>query len=113
MGYVMYRSGLVPRILPTIRFIGVPLLLAADLAVFFGVLDRTARINVLAALPIALREFSIGVYMSFKGFRATSPLLAPPHADTLTPSPVPSPRASEAQLDGQGARVSCQSPTPP
>jgi len=106
LGYVMYRSGLVPRILPTIGFIGVPLLLAADLAVFFGVLDRTAPINALAALPIALWEFSIGVYMTFKGFRSTSPLLAPPSADTGTPFPIPSPRAGEAQLDGQGAAVS-------
>src|SRR5947209_15467011 len=36
LGYVMYRFGLVPRILPTVGFIGVPLLLAADIAVFFG-----------------------------------------------------------------------------
>src|ERR671921_2141010 len=40
LGYVMYRSGLVPRILPTIGLIGAPLLLASDIAVFFGVYDR-------------------------------------------------------------------------
>ena len=84
LGYVMYRSGLVPRILPTIGIIGVPLLLAADLAVFFGVIDRTASINTLAALPIAVWEFSIGVYMTFKGFKPTSPLLAPSNAGTDT-----------------------------
>jgi hypothetical protein len=107
LGYVMYRSGLVPRILPIIGFIGVPLLLAADLAVFFGVVDRTAPINALAALPIAVWEFSIGVYMTFKGFRPTSPLLAPPDAGTGTRSPVPSPRTGdEAPLDGRGATVS-------
>jgi hypothetical protein len=106
LGYVMYRSGLVPRILPTIGFIGVPLLLAADLAVFFGVIDRGAPINALAALPIAVWEFSIGVYMTFKGFRPTSPLLAPPNAHTGDPSPIPSQRAGEAQLDERGAPVS-------
>ena len=108
LGYVMYRSGLVPRILPTIGFIGVPLLLAADLAVFFGVLDRAAPINALAALPIALWEFSIGVYMTFKGFRPTSPLLRPlaPNAEAGGPSPIPSPRPGEPQLDGRDATVS-------
>jgi hypothetical protein len=107
LGYVMYRSGLVPRILPIIGLIGVPLLLAADLAVFFGVIDRTAPVAVLAALPIAVWELSIGVYMTFKGFRPTSPLLRPPStADVGTPSPVPSPRTGEAHLDGQGAQIS-------
>jgi hypothetical protein len=101
----MYRSGLVPRILPTIGFIGVPLLLVADIAVFFGVIDRTASINALAALPIALWEFSIGVYMTFKGFRPTSPLLAPPNAGAGIPSPIPSPPSSETRLEELDATV--------
>jgi hypothetical protein len=106
LGYVMYRSGLVPRILPTIGFIGVPLLLAADVAVFFGVIDRTAPIAALAALPIAVWEFSIGVYMAVKGFRPTSPLLAPPDADAGGRWPVPSPRAGEPHSEGRSAPIS-------
>src|SRR3954454_12030490 len=94
LGYVMYRSGLVPRILPILGFIGVPLLLAADIAVFFGVIDRAAPINALAALPIALWEFSLGVYLTVKGFRPSSPLLTPPNPDAGIPSAVPSPRSS-------------------
>jgi len=106
LGYVMYRSGLVPRILPTIGFIGVPLLLAADLAVFFGVIDRTAPINALAALPIALWEFSLGIYLTFKGFKPTSPLLTPPSADAGIPSPIPPQRTGEAQLGERSAAIS-------
>jgi len=67
-----------------------PLLLAADIAVFYGVIDRTAPINALAALPIALWECSLGVYLTFKGFRSSSPLLTPPNADVGIPSPIPS-----------------------
>ena len=78
LGYVMYRSGLVPRILPTVGLIGAPLLLAADLAVFFGVLDRGAAINALAALPVALWEFSLGVYLTVKGFRPAAVAALPP-----------------------------------
>jgi hypothetical protein len=106
LGYVMYRSGLVPRILPTIGFIGVPLLLAADLAVFFGVLDRGAPINALAALPIALWEFSLGIYLTVKGFRPTSPLLTPPNADASIPFPIPPQRSGEGQLGERSAAIS-------
>jgi hypothetical protein len=105
LGYVMYRSGLVPRILPTIGLIGAPLLLAADIAVFFGVLDRGAAITALAALPVALWEFSIGVYMTFKGFRPTSPLLTAPAGDAAVASPVPAPRAGEAEIDERGSAL--------
>ena len=69
LGYVMYRSGLVPRILPIVGLVGAPLLLASDLAIFFGVYDRMAPIAALAALPIAAWEFSLGVYLTVKGFK--------------------------------------------
>jgi hypothetical protein len=69
LGYVMYRSRLVPRILPTLGLIGAPLLLASDIAIFFGVYDRMAPIAALTALPIAAWEFSLGVYLTVKGFR--------------------------------------------
>jgi hypothetical protein len=78
LGYVMYRSGLVPRILPTLGLIGAPLLLAADLAVFFGVLDRSAAIAVFAALPVAVWELSLGIYLTFKGFRPAAVAALPP-----------------------------------
>ncbi|WP_448624348.1 DUF4386 domain-containing protein [Geodermatophilus sp. URMC 64] len=71
LGYVLYRSGLVPRILPTLGLIGAPLLLAADIAIFFGVFDRMGPIA-LAALPIAVWEFSLGVYLTVKGFRPSA-----------------------------------------
>jgi hypothetical protein len=69
LGYVMYRSGLVPRVLPIIGLVGAPLLLASDIAIFFGVYDRMAPIAALAALPIAAWEFSLGVYLTVKGFK--------------------------------------------
>ena len=72
LGYVLYRSGLVPRILPTLGLIGAPLLLASDIAIFFGAYDRMAPIAALAALPIAVWEFSLGVYLTVKGFRPSA-----------------------------------------
>src|ERR687884_513410 len=78
LGYVMYRSGLVPRILPTLGLIGAPLLLAADVLIFFGVLDRGAAIAAIAAAPVAIWEFSLGVYLTVKGFRPAAVAALPP-----------------------------------
>jgi hypothetical protein len=78
LGYVMYRSGLVPRILPTLGLIGAPLLLASDLGVFFGVIDRTSPVVLLATLPVAVWEFSLGVYLTVKGFRPSAVAALPP-----------------------------------
>jgi hypothetical protein len=70
LGYLLYRSRLVPRILPVLGFIGAPLLVASSVATLFGANDYGSGISGLAALPIALWEFSLGAYLVVKGFRA-------------------------------------------
>ncbi len=40
LGYAMYRSRLVPRIIPTIGLIGAPLILMSATATIFGGWDR-------------------------------------------------------------------------
>jgi hypothetical protein len=69
LGSALYRSGLVPRILPLMGLVGAPMLLAADLAIFFGVIERNAPITAIAVIPIAVWEFSLGVYLTVKGFK--------------------------------------------
>jgi hypothetical protein len=75
LGLLLYQSRLVPRVLPLIAFIGAPLLLASDFAVLFSLVERTSAATALAALPVALFEFSVGVYLLVKGFKS-SPILA-------------------------------------
>lgn len=75
LGYMLYRSALVPRIFPIVAFIGAPLLLASDILVFFGVYSNVSPIAVLAALPVALFELSLGIWLIIKGFKVT-PLTA-------------------------------------
>jgi hypothetical protein len=77
---LLYRSRLVPRVLPMIAMIGAPLLLAVNLAILFGAIERTSALALLFAIPIALWEFSLGVYLAIRGFRpaAVNRLLAPP-----------------------------------
>jgi hypothetical protein len=75
LGSLLYRSRLVPRILPVVGFIGAGLLLASDIAVLFGLWDRISAPSGLLAIPIALWEFLLGVYLIVKGFKP-SPITA-------------------------------------
>jgi Domain of unknown function (DUF4386) len=87
LGYLLYRSRLVPRIFPMVAFVGAPLLLASDIAIFFGVIDRVAPIAAVTVVPIALFEFSLGVWLVVKGFDRTSPLLTGPATEAVIPTP--------------------------
>ena len=69
LGYLLYRSGLVPRVLPLIAFVGAPLLLVSDIAIFFGIYENVSPTALVAAVPIAVFEFSFGVYLIVKGFK--------------------------------------------
>lgn len=82
LGSVLYRSRLVPRILPTLGLIGAPLLLVSSLAVALGAHDQVSSTAMLATLPIAAWELSLGVYLTVKGFRSV------PQPTVEAPAPV-------------------------
>jgi len=71
LGYVMYRSRLVPRVIPTVGLIGAPILLISAIATIFGGWDQVSTAGALCALPIAAWEFSLGIWLTFKGFKST------------------------------------------
>jgi hypothetical protein len=80
LGTLLYRSRLVPRALPVLGLIGAPLLLTADLATLFGGIGQQSSWALLGALPVAAWEFSLGVWLVVKGFRAspiTTGMVAP------------------------------------
>lgn len=68
-GTLLLRYRLVPRILPIIGLIGAPLLTASALGTLFGLFDQVSTLAAIAALPIALWEFGIGVWLIVKGVR--------------------------------------------
>jgi len=69
LGTLMYRSRLVPRVLPVIGLIGAPLLLTADIATLFGGIGQHSSAALLAAIPVAAWELSLGIWLVVKGFR--------------------------------------------
>jgi len=66
LGSLLYRSRLVPRLIPAMGFIGAPLLITAVIATLFGGIEQGSS---LAALPVAAWELSLGVWLVVKGFR--------------------------------------------
>jgi hypothetical protein len=69
LGTLLYQSRLVPRILPFIGIFGAFTLAAGDVAVLYGVYDQHAPMAGISAIPIALWEFSLGIYLVVKGFK--------------------------------------------
>jgi hypothetical protein len=80
LGTLLYRSGLVPRVIPTLGLIGAPLILAVTLATTFGLTEHGSAWWIVVA-PIFLWELSLGVYLLAKGCKhhavSTSTVAAP------------------------------------
>lgn len=79
---IMYRARLVPRWIPTLGLVGAPLLLVSDFAVAFGGWEQVSGTALFLTLPIAVWEFSLGVYLTVKGFKP-SPVLEDPRVTTV------------------------------
>jgi hypothetical protein len=75
LGSLMYQSRLVPRVLPLLGFIGAPLLVASATATLFGLWGQMSAPSALLSIPIAVWEFSLGVWLVVKGFKP-SPITA-------------------------------------
>ena len=89
LGSLLYQSRLVPRVLPMLGFFGGALLVASDIGVLFGLIGLVSSLAGLLALPIALWEFSLGVYLVVKGFKPSPILASETRADGLNRSSAP------------------------
>jgi len=76
LGYLMYRSGLVPRGMALLGLVGGPLVCISGALVVFGVFEQGGAGQGIFTIPEFLWEASLGLYLLFKGFRPGSPLLA-------------------------------------
>src|SRR5918993_1501829 len=76
LGYLMYRSGLVPRRMTWLGLIGGPLLLFGNIGVLFDWWDQTGVVSLLV-IPEVIWEAFLGIYCAIWGFRRDSPILRP------------------------------------
>jgi hypothetical protein len=69
LGYLMYRSGLVPRRMAMLGLIGGPMLILSFGFQLFGAYENGSGPAFLLALPEIVWEASLGIYAAWKGFR--------------------------------------------
>jgi Domain of unknown function (DUF4386) len=69
LGYLLYRSGLVGRVIPIIGLVGGPIILVSDTVTILGGWTQISAPGLLFGLPVAVFELSVGVYLTVKGFR--------------------------------------------
>jgi Domain of unknown function (DUF4386) len=67
LGSLLYRSRLVPRVIPALGLIGAPFLICTVIATLFGGFKLGSP--ELAALPVAAWELSLGLWLVIKGFK--------------------------------------------
>jgi hypothetical protein len=72
LGYMMYRSGLVPRRMAMLGLVGGPLVCVSGIAVLFGVLGKGSAGQGIATIPEFAWELSLGLYLIVKGFKPSS-----------------------------------------
>jgi len=77
LGYLMYRSALVPPRMALLGLIGGPLLIFSFVMMLIGVYNNGEGPSGLFTLPEAAWELSLGIYCAWKGFRRESPIAGP------------------------------------
>ena len=78
LGYLMYRSELVPRRMAMLGLVGGTLICISGILVLFGVDQPGGTLQGLATFPEALWELLLGIYPIVWGFKAAAPILSGP-----------------------------------
>jgi hypothetical protein len=75
LGSLMYRSGLVPRVIPILGLIGGPLMISSVVGQVIGINEQISVWSLIALLPIFVWELSLGLWLVLKGFRPSAPIM--------------------------------------
>jgi peptidoglycan/LPS O-acetylase OafA/YrhL len=76
LGYMMYRTQLVPRAWTWLGLVGGPLIILSGTIVMFGGGHPSGSLQGFATIPEAAWELFLGVYCTIWGFRRNAPILA-------------------------------------
>src|ERR1700733_9909321 len=82
LGYLMFRSELVPRRFALFGMAAGSVALVTAILVLFGAHDQTSGPSFILTLPEAVWELSLGIYLIAKGFRPEASLVKRDRRDT-------------------------------
>jgi hypothetical protein len=74
-GTLLFRSRLVPRALPALGLVGVPLLISYVVGMILGVTGPGTPWQAIAVFPFFFWELGVGLWMTFKGFDRSAPIV--------------------------------------
>ena len=83
LGYLMYRSGLVPRRMAVLGLIAGPILLARFVGILFGVFEPISVLGGLMVVPEFIWELALGIWLIVKGFNPSAAVLSEPDRTDL------------------------------
>ncbi len=72
LGYLMYRSALVPRGMAVLGLVGGPLVIASGVGVLLGVIERDGVVQILATIPEVFWELLLGIWPIVRGFNPSA-----------------------------------------
>src|ERR671921_540615 len=72
LGYLMYRSGLVPRSMAILGLIAGPVLLARFVGILFGVFEPDSVLGSIMVLPEFVWELALGIWLTVRGFNPSA-----------------------------------------
>ena len=83
LGYLMYRSGLVPRGMAVLGLIAGPVLLARFVGILFGVFEPMSVLGGIMVVPEFIWELVLGIWLIVKGFDPSAAILSEPNKTDL------------------------------
>lgn len=75
-GTLLYRARLVPRAIPALGLIGAPLFITFVMGTMLGITGPGTLWQIIAVAPFFIWELLVGLWMTFKGFDRSSPIIA-------------------------------------
>jgi hypothetical protein len=90
LGYLMYRSGLVPRRMALFGLVGGPLICFSGLLVLFDIIKLGGAGQFLFSIPEIIWELSLGIYLTVKGFKP-APIIGVDARSDAVPALAPQP----------------------
>jgi hypothetical protein len=72
LGYLMYRSRLVPRGLAMLGLIGGTLIIASGAAIVLGVIEQGGAVQSIVVLPEFFWELALGIWLTVRGFNPSA-----------------------------------------
>jgi hypothetical protein len=86
LGYLMYRSALVPRGMAILGLVAGPVLLVRFVGILFGVFEPMSVLGGLMVVPEFIWELSLGIWLIVKGFDPSAAILSEPNKTDLNES---------------------------